>query len=92
MNKGMEYLKRLPITRRKRKLLMAANNWVVSINTGAGEGPGEPFEVISKEGKVVLEVNSMKSKLWNINRREGVYQLLLWAGRCWEDHGYPGIT
>eukprot|EP00439_Symbiodinium_sp_Y106_P015157 s5414_g2.t1 len=95
VNKGMECLKRLPLTRRKRKLLMAANNWVVSINTGAGEGPGEPFEVISKEGKVVLEVNSMKSKLWNINRREGVYQLLLWAaaaGKITDILGSPEHT
>ena len=77
--KGLDYLKRLPVTRRKRKLLLTSNNWVVCLNQAGGEGPDEPFSVVSKKGKVVLEVDTTKSKLWDINRREGVYQLLLWA-------------
>ncbi|OLP85824.1 hypothetical protein AK812_SmicGene33144 [Symbiodinium microadriaticum] len=79
VDQGLAYLKKLPLTRRKRKLLMASNQWVVVFNQKVSAGHGEPFQVVAKKGKVVLEVDPMCSKLWDINRREGVYQMLLWA-------------
>ena len=93
--KGIDYLKRLPLTRRKRKLLMASDNWVVCLNVGAEETPREYFDVVSKKGKVVLDVYTPKSRLWDINRREGVYQLLLWvaaAGKITDILGSPEHT
>ena len=78
-NKGMNYMKQLPLTRRKRRLLLASNQWVVVFNQGTVENQDEPFKTVAKEGKVVLYVDSSSSKLWDMHRRSGVYQMLLWA-------------
>ncbi|CAE7551950.1 RE1 [Symbiodinium sp. KB8] len=93
--KGAYYLKQLPLTRRKRKLLLASNRWVVVFNQNASSAQDEPFNVISKEGKVVLEVNPSASKLWNLRRRQGAYQMLLRAaaqGKISDLVGSPSHT
>ena len=53
---------------------------------------GDPMEVVPKNGKVILEVNTKSSRLWDLNRPGGVYQLLLWAaadGRITDIVGSP---
>ncbi|CAE7677994.1 GIP, partial [Symbiodinium sp. KB8] len=77
--KGDAYLKVLPITRRMRKSLMASRKWVVSFNVENAKEKEDPLKLIHREGKVLLEVNSKDSKLWDIHRRNAVYQMLLWA-------------
>ena len=39
----------------------------------------DPLKLVSQAGKVLLEVDVRKSKLWDINRHNAVYQMLLWA-------------
>ncbi|OLP75093.1 hypothetical protein AK812_SmicGene45172 [Symbiodinium microadriaticum] len=76
---GLNYLKQLPLTRRKRKLLLASNQWVVVFNQGATENAEEPINAMAKQGKVVLYVDPSSSRLWDVHRKSGVYQMLLWA-------------
>ncbi|CAE7033302.1 RE2, partial [Symbiodinium sp. KB8] len=79
MNDGEKYLKRLPLTRRQRKSLLASKQWVVHLSSGDEFGDKDPFNVIPKAGKTILEINVKNSKHWNLQRKDGVYQLLLWA-------------
>ncbi|CAE7797213.1 RE1 [Symbiodinium sp. CCMP2592] len=76
---GERYLKDLPITRKKRRALMAHNQWVVNLRSGEDQGKNDPFEAVPKGGKIVLNIDFMNSKLWDMNRKGGVYRLLLWA-------------
>ena len=76
---GEKYLKALPLTRRRRRSLLASRNWVVNLFSGNGELADDPFDTLTKEGKVVLNVDKLKSKHWDLHREKGVYQLLLWA-------------
>ena len=76
---GLRYLRELPLTRRKRKMLMNSNRWVVHLHPGSKIPGKDPIEAVSKEGKVLLEVDLKASKLWDIRRTEGVYRMLLWA-------------
>ena len=76
---GEKYLKALPLTRRKRRSLLASRSWVVNLFSGNGELADDPFDALTREGKVVLNVDKLKSKYWDLHREKGVYQLLLWA-------------
>ena len=76
---GESYLKALPLSRRKRRALAASRSWVVHLCSGGGRYKNDPFEAIPTAGKVVLEIDKDASRLWDLNRRDGVYQLLLWA-------------
>ncbi|CAE7357873.1 unnamed protein product, partial [Symbiodinium sp. CCMP2456] len=76
---GADYLKELPLTRRQRRALMTSSQWVVHIVDKQKADDDDPFNVISKAGKMVLEVNARSSKLWNLTRKNGAYQMLLWA-------------
>ena len=76
---GESYLKALPLSRRKRKALAASRSWVVHLFSGVDNYKNDPFEAIPTAGKVVLEIDKDASRLWDLNRRDGVYQLLLWA-------------
>ena len=49
------------------------------LSSGWANDKGDPFEAIPLSGKVILEVDIEKSKLWDIHRDGGVYALLLWA-------------
>ena len=82
VHKGEQYLKELPISRRKRRALMVHNNWVINLHSGEDPGPGDPFEAVPKGGKIMLNVDVRNSKLWDMDRKGGVYRLLLWAASC----------
>ena len=89
---GEKYLKELPLSRRKRKSLLNSQRWVVFLHQREGLKEGDPMEVVPKNGKVILEVNTKSSRLWDLNRPGGVYQLLLWAaadGRITDIVGSP---
>ena len=90
--KGEVYLKALPLTRRMRRLMMSSRKWVVDLNVGKAEEKEDPFSVISRNGKVLVEVNYEKSKLRDLHKRGAVYQMLLWAassGRISDVIGCP---
>ncbi|CAE7441104.1 RE1 [Symbiodinium sp. CCMP2592] len=79
VNSGERYLKDLPLTRRKRRALMVHKQWVVNLNSGEDKGGADPFEMIAKGGKILLNIDLKNSKLWDVSKREGVYRMLLWA-------------
>ena len=76
---GEGYLKDLPLTKRRRRALMRSSSWVLHLYAGDGNEGSNPFDVVPKGGKMILEVDSKASKLWDIHRKDGVYRLLLWA-------------
>ena len=76
---GMKYLKGLPITRRQRKRLMSSRAWVVHLFSGEEAKSKDPIRMVNQQGRTLIEVDVMNSKLWDMNLRGGVYQLLLWA-------------
>ena len=78
-DQGLNYLKELPLTRRQRRRLMASNAWVVHLFAGESSGPGDPLRLVEKHGKVLLEIDVMNSRLWDLRRPHGAFQLLLWA-------------
>ena len=89
---GERYLKNLPISRRKRRALMCSRSWVVNSFSGDATYENDPFDAIPRAGKVVLDIDLSKSKLWNVHREGGIYQLLLWAaseGRVSDIIGSP---
>ncbi|OLQ10423.1 Copia protein [Symbiodinium microadriaticum] len=75
---GSSYLRSLPLTRKKRKSLLNSDNWVVCLFMGESDN-NDPFRMIPMSGKVVLEVDMARSKLWNFHAPMGVFRLLLWA-------------
>ncbi|CAE7564255.1 unnamed protein product [Symbiodinium sp. CCMP2456] len=89
---GFQCLKALPLTRRKRRALILSRSWVVNLFSGDQECQDDPFKTITLSGKIVLNVDLTNSKLWDMNRAGGVYQLLLWAastGRISDVLGSP---
>ena len=76
---GEKYMKELPLTRRRRRLLMASENWVVRLFAGENYDNDCFVRAMSKSGKVVLEVDKVNSRLWDINGPSSVYKLLMWA-------------
>ena len=63
MDQGNQYLKWLPLTRRKRKALMNHDRWVVLVRSEESKGDDSLINVIPKGGKIVFEVNIKDSKL-----------------------------
>ena len=88
VSKGEQYLKSLPITRRP---LLASKEWEINLQVEDGDDNPDPFSVIPKCGKIVLNVNVKKSKLWDLSRLSAAYQMLLWAatGRVSDVLGSP---
>ena len=78
-NAGERYLKALPLSRKKRRALISSRRWVVNLASEEATSSDSPFNVMALAGKVVLDVNLARSRLWDLNREDGVYQLLLWA-------------
>ena len=76
---GKEYLKGLPLSRRDRRRLLTSASWVVHLYAGAESENDDPFKVLNKNGKVLLEIDVMNSRLWNMNLVGGAYRMLLWA-------------
>ena len=79
LDSGEKYLKELPLNKRKRKALLNSNAWVVHMFAGGDDYNTGFVNVISKGGKIVLDVHSKSSKQWDVHGRQGVYRLLLWA-------------
>ncbi|CAE7708795.1 unnamed protein product [Symbiodinium sp. CCMP2592] len=79
VNNGEAYLKGLPLTRRKRKALLASNDWVVRMFRGRSDGDDGFEKMIAKGGKVLLDVDVADSKMMDINGASPLYKLLLWA-------------
>ncbi|CAE7830743.1 TY5A [Symbiodinium sp. CCMP2592] len=76
---GERYLKDLPLSKRRRRALMRSSSWVIHLHAGDGDGEKGPFNVISRGGKMVLEIDAKASKQWDLHRKEGAYRMLLWA-------------
>ncbi|CAE7540315.1 RE1 [Symbiodinium sp. CCMP2592] len=76
---GEKYMKELPITRRRRRLLMASESWVIRLFAGEGSDDDGFVKAASRNGRVVLNVDKANSKLWDINGLSPAYKLMLWA-------------
>eukprot|EP00439_Symbiodinium_sp_Y106_P050720 s4375_g6.t1 len=79
VNGGGEYLKNLPLARRKRRLLMASRDWVVRLFRGKDVEDDNFEKIVSRGGKVLLDVDVANSKMMDLNGASPIYQLLLWA-------------
>ena len=75
-NAGWAYLKALPISRRKRKQLMTAP-WIVNLFAGPSDGTAE-FKVL-EDGAVMIEMDIVRSRAFDLRRPSGAYRALLWA-------------
>ena len=73
---GWGYLKALPISRRKRKQLMASP-WIVNLFAGYADGTTE-FKVL-EDGAVMVEMDIVRSKAFDFKKAAGAYRALLWA-------------
>ena len=78
LDDGMKYLKMLPLTRRNRKSLLNSRSWVISLYGGESTS-SDPLKLVPVAGKILLEIDVKNSKLWDVHRGGGVYQLMLWA-------------
>ena len=74
---GWDYLKAFPVSRQKRKRMLAAK-WIVHLYAGAGKG-ADPILKELDDGRVLLEVDIARSKAFDMNKFGGVYRGLLWA-------------
>ena len=79
VNGGEDYLKQLPINRRRRRTLLSSRDWVVKLFTGKTEENGGFEKMITRGGKVLLEVDVANSRAFDINGMAPIYKLLLWA-------------
>ena len=79
LNGGEEYLKKLPLTRRKRRLLMASKDWMVRLFRGKDVEDDNFEKIVSRGGNVLLDVDVANSKMMDLNGASPIYQLLLWA-------------
>ena len=90
--KGRPFFNAPPISRRMRKALMNSKRWAVSLFNGVEDDGVDPLKLVAKEGKMLVEVDAKRSKLWDIHRRNAVYRVLLWAaatGRISDVIGAP---
>ena len=72
-NGGEKYMKSLPLTRRRRRLLLASRDWTVRLYMGAEEENDEFVKVVNRNDYV------MNSKMWDVNGPSSIYKLLIWA-------------
>ena len=73
---GWNYLKAIPVSRRKRKLLMA-NDWVINLFAGPSDGTAELR--ILEDGCVMLEIDIVRSKAFDLRMANGVFRALMWG-------------
>ncbi|CAE7758600.1 RE1 [Symbiodinium sp. CCMP2456] len=73
---GWNYLKALPISRRKRKQLMSST-WLLNLFAGGVEGTSE-FKTL-EDGAVLVEIDILRSKAFDFKRAMGAYRAVLWA-------------
>ena len=68
---GWNYLKALPLSRRKRK------QWIV--NLFAGPFPTTPGFKVLEDGCVLVEVDITRSKAFDLRKQSGDFRALMWA-------------
>ena len=73
---GWKYLQALPVSRRRRKLLMASE-WVVNLFAGPSDGTVE-MKVL-EDGCVLVEVDILRSRAFDLRRPMGAYRAIMWA-------------
>ena len=73
---GWNYLKALPVSRRKRKQLMRCQ-WVVNLFAGPGPDTAE-FKNIDGDSMLV-EMDITRSRAFDMRKSSGAYRALLWA-------------
>ena len=58
-----------------------SSGWLRMLHLYAGDGAdaSDPLKVVNKHGRVLLEVDVVSSRLWDMNLPGGVYRLLLWG-------------
>ena len=74
---GWDYLKAFPVSRQRRKSMMA-DKWVVHLYSGPGRGVDPVLKELDG-GRVLLEVDITRSKAFDVGKFGGVYRGLLWA-------------
>ena len=79
VNGGEKYMKALPLSRRRRRLLLASRDWTVRLCMGAEEENDEFVKIVNRNGRVSLDVDVINSKMWDINGPSPIYKLLIWA-------------
>ena len=92
LNGGEGYVKSLPLTRRRRRMLLASRDWTVRLFMGVEIENDEFVKVVNRHGKVTLDVDLTNSKMWDINGPSSIYKLLIWAtskGRVSDVLGSP---
>ncbi|CAE7296882.1 RE1 [Symbiodinium sp. KB8] len=73
---GWNYLKALPISRRKRKQLMTSQ-WIV--NLFAGPNPAAQEFKVLEDGCVLVEIDIARSRAHDLRKSHGAYRALCWA-------------
>ncbi|CAE7488319.1 RE1, partial [Symbiodinium necroappetens] len=73
---GWKCLQALPVSRRRRKLLMASE-WVVNLFAGPSDGTVE-MKVL-EDGCVLVEVDILRSRAFDLRRPMGAYRAIMWA-------------
>ena len=74
---GWDYLKAFPVSRQKRKRLMASP-WVVHLYAGGGKGEDSVLRQL-EDGTVLLEIDITRSSSYDLRKMSGVYRGLLWG-------------
>ena len=82
---GWNYLKALPVSRRKRKLLMASE-WVINLFAGPSDGTAE-LKVLEDEC-VMIEIDIVRSKAFDMRKTTGVFRALMWAAAMGRIRGF----
>ena len=73
---GWKYLQAIPVSRRRRKLLMS-KEWVINLFAGPADGTAE-MKVL-EDGCVMIEIDILRSKAFDLRKAAGVYRALMWA-------------
>eukprot|EP00439_Symbiodinium_sp_Y106_P060167 s729_g8.t2 len=73
---GWKYLKAVPVSRRVRKRLMTTP-WVVNMFSGPANGSIQ-FKSL-EDGAVLVEMDIVRSKAFDMRKHAGAYRALLWA-------------
>ena len=66
----------------ERRKLLTSNAWVVHLYAGEPSAKDDPLKAVNLGGKVLWEVDVCNSRLWDLHRPHGVYQLRLCAASC----------
>ena len=83
--------KALPVSRRRRKLLMASE-WVINLFAGPSDGTAE-LKVL-EDGCVMIEIDIVRSKAFDLRKSMGVFRALNVGcrdGACQGLYGFPSF-